>query len=71
MKNKGFFGYGHCPNCNAFLKEKDLEKNTCWSCNKTLEKKQSKEPISVEMVLGHIETSIDINNDTYDKNGMI
>ena len=33
---KGFFGYGRCPNCDAFLKEKDLEKNICWNCNKSL-----------------------------------
>ena len=33
---KGFFGYGRCPHCDSFLKEKDLEKNICWNCNKAL-----------------------------------
>jgi hypothetical protein len=33
---KGFFGYGRCPHCDSFLKEKDLEKNICWNCNKSL-----------------------------------
>jgi len=38
MNKKGFFGYGRCPHCEAFLKEKDIENNTCWSCKQKLEK---------------------------------
>ena len=37
---KGFFGYGRCPHCDAFLKQKDLEKSICWSCDEKLEKKK-------------------------------
>ena len=71
MNKKGFFGYGHCPHCDAFLKEKDLEKNTCWSCNQSLDKEKSKDSYDIEKILGHVEQSININNESYDKNGMI
>jgi|TARA_Y100000310_G_C20643648_1_gene795349 hypothetical protein len=36
---EGFFGYGRCPECEAFLKEKDLEKNICWNCEGIINKK--------------------------------
>ena len=45
MNKKGFFGYGRCPHCDAFLKEKDLENNTCWNCEKALEEKQKDKKI--------------------------
>jgi hypothetical protein len=41
MNTKGFFGYGRCPHCEAFLKEKDLVKNVCWSCDTLLDTKKS------------------------------
>ena len=48
---KGFFGYGRCPHCDAFLKEKDLEKNICWSCEKALEEKQKNKKIFSDNIL--------------------
>lgn len=42
---KGFFGYGRCPNCDAFLKKNDLVKNACWSCDALLKDKQNDKKI--------------------------
>jgi len=71
---KGFFGYGRCPNCDAFLKEKDLEKNTCWSCKGEINQKENdnsndnqSKHYSIKLILNNIISSIDINNNTYNK----
>ena len=53
MNKKGFFGYGLCPHCDAFLKEKDLEINTCWSCKKSLEEKpKNKKMFAADILKG-------------------
>jgi len=64
---KGFFGYGRCPHCEAFLKEKDLVKNVCWSCDTLLDTEKAK----LDNILSSIESTFDIKNESYDKRHMI
>ncbi len=35
---KGFYGKGRCPNCDFFLKQKDLDKGICSGCGVLLKK---------------------------------